>query len=57
MHEELLAGGELAFDMDEEPNPEWGVDEDFRPTSRIEDDEFLIVPSILRRQELLRTLC
>lgn len=45
-HDEILAGGELAFELDEEPDYEWGVEEDFRPTSRIEDDEFLIVPSI-----------
>lgn len=45
-HDEILAGGELALEMDEEPDYDWGADEDFRPTSRIEDDEFLIVPSI-----------
>ena len=45
-HDDILAGGELEFDLFSEPDEEWGVGEEFEPTSFIEDDVFIITPSI-----------
>lgn len=32
-HDDILAGGELVFDMGPEPNTSWGADKQFRPSS------------------------
>lgn len=45
-HNDIIAGGDLEFDLDSDPDKEWGVGEDFEPFSSIEEDKFIIVPSI-----------
>jgi hypothetical protein len=45
-HDDILAGGELEFEMDSEPDKEWGVGEGFEPISFIEDNQIIITPSV-----------
>ena len=45
-HSQILAGGELEFEMGTEPNKSWGVGDGNQPTSSIDDETFVIVPSI-----------
>jgi predicted alpha-1,2-mannosidase len=45
-HEDLMAGGELAFEMGAQPNLKWGVGENDVPVSRIAEHEIVAVPLI-----------
>ncbi|MFT5920400.1 MAG: putative alpha-1,2-mannosidase [Granulosicoccus sp.] len=45
-HDDILSGGALEFEMDKNPDKDWGVGEGFEPTSWIEDDKIIVVPSI-----------
>ena len=45
-HEDLMAGGELVFEMGAEPNQRWGVGETNVPVSRITEPEIVAVPVI-----------
>lgn len=45
-HGDLMAGGELVFQMGAQPNMEWGVGENDVPVSRIAGEEIVPVPVI-----------
>ncbi len=46
MHEDLMAGGELVFEMGAEPNRKWGAADVEAPVSRIAAEEIVPVPAI-----------
>jgi predicted alpha-1,2-mannosidase len=46
LHENVLAGGELIFEMGSEPGWEWGTQEEDIPLSEIKDFQILPVPFI-----------
>jgi predicted alpha-1,2-mannosidase len=46
MHEDLMAGGELVFEMGAEPNQTWGSGENDAPVSRITGQQIIAVPVI-----------
>lgn len=45
-HDELMAGGELVFQMGSRPNPKWGTGPGNEPVSRIAGPEIVPVPLI-----------
>jgi predicted alpha-1,2-mannosidase len=45
-HEDILNGGLLEFELGPEPNTSWGVGENNRPRSQIEDQPIFPVPGI-----------
>jgi predicted alpha-1,2-mannosidase len=45
-HADLMAGGELMFEMGGQPNRNWGTDENDIPVSRITEQEIVAVPVI-----------
>lgn len=45
-HEELMAGGELVFEMGAQPNLKWGADENDVPVSRISEPGVVAVPVV-----------
>ena len=45
-HGDLMAGGELVFEMGAQPNPKWGVGENDVPVSGIASEEIVPVPVI-----------
>lgn len=45
-HQDLMAGGELVFEMGDQPNPKWGSAESDVPVSRIVGHEIVPVPVI-----------
>ncbi len=46
MHEDLMAGGDLVFEMGAEPNQKWGAGEHDVPVSRITEQQIVAVPVI-----------
>ena len=46
LHGDLMAGGELVFEMGANPNKEWGTGADNEPVSKIEGPEIVPVPVI-----------
>jgi predicted alpha-1,2-mannosidase len=45
-HDDLMAGGELVFEMGAQPNLKWGASENDVPVSRITEQEIVAVPVI-----------
>ncbi len=45
-HQNIMAGGELVFEMGDQPNPKWGSGESDVPLSRIVSHEIVPVPLI-----------
>jgi predicted alpha-1,2-mannosidase len=46
LHNDLMAGGELIFEMGAQPNHRWGSSETDVPVSRIDDNQIVPVPVI-----------
>ncbi len=45
-HEEIMAGGELIFDLQSTPDKSFGAAKEMRPTQRVNDANFIAVPAI-----------
>jgi predicted alpha-1,2-mannosidase len=54
-HADLLAGGELIFEMGPQPNPKWGTGPENEPVSRISGDPIVPVPVIKGAGQTFKT--
>ncbi len=51
-HEEIIAGGELVFEMQSEPNKNWGLNKSDRPKQEITDFPIVTTPVLLPHEKL-----
>jgi predicted alpha-1,2-mannosidase len=50
-HEDIMKGGQLAFEMGDKPNKEWGSNDTDVPVSKIESKEFVAAPTLKNKSK------